>query len=94
MNVDANAIILAVIAAVPGTIVAIASYRSSGKTKREVTRRVQEVGAVAHDNATKIAKLNAEAKQFQHTVAVTTAEFRAAQLRQAKRDSGFAELDP
>jgi len=90
MTIDATAIILAIIAAVPGTIVAVAAWRSSGRTKREV----KAVSTVAHDNANKIATMHAESKQFMQKVAVTTAEFRAAQLKQAKRDSGFAELDP
>ena len=40
MNWDA--IVLAVIAAVPGTLVALGSYRSSVKTRREVVKQTKK----------------------------------------------------
>ena len=93
MNWDA--IILAVIAAVPGTLVALGSYRASVKNKRQIVeqdRKVKDVVKTAHNTANQVATMHAETQRFMQTVAVTTAEFKAAQAK--RRASGFGELDP
>jgi hypothetical protein len=93
--IDLTAVLLAVIAAVPPTIIALASYRSSVKVKREVAvqaKKVKDVEQVSNRNANKIDSMHAETQRFMQTVAVTTAEFKAAQAK--RRASGFGELDP
>lgn len=97
MNIDANAVILAVIAAVPGTIVAIGSYRTSVKNRRQIVEQgaaVRDVVKTVNSTANKFDTLKGETTHFMKTVAIKTAEFEAAQLAQKKRASGFSELDP
>lgn len=95
MNIDANAVILALIAAVPGTIVAVGSYRTSVRNRRAIVKQEKEVKSVeqtANRTANKVDAMHAETQRFMQTVAIDTAAFKAAQAK--RRASGFGDLDP
>jgi hypothetical protein len=93
MNWDA--IVLAAIAGVPGTIIALGSYRSSVRNKRELgqqSRKVRDVETVAHTAANKVDKLHGETMRFMSSVGIRTADFEAAKLKQ--KPPGFDEGAP
>jgi len=97
MSVDWTTVLVAVVAGIPPTILAISALVSSIRNKRAIRKQGSEVAGVAmtaHKTANKVDGMAAEAQKLKKDWAVKTAEFEAALKAQEKRVTGFGSLDP